>query len=69
MERQRVDSFDIESIGYDQGSEILEIEFKSGSIYQYSGVPIGKFDDLMSANSHGRYFNSHIKNDYGYRKI
>lgn len=41
MLRDPVSSSNIASIGYDPGSETLEIEFTNGSIYQYFNVPAG----------------------------
>ena len=38
MYRIPVSSSNLASVGYEGG--ILEIEFKSGSVYQYSGVPV-----------------------------
>ena len=39
MERERVTSSNIFSVGFDENSETLEIEFHDGSIYEYYGVP------------------------------
>ena len=70
MERIPVISSDIASIGYDDASSKLEIEFHSdNSIYQYYGVPKIEYDELMSASSHGKYFHKNIKNRYRYEKI
>ena len=69
MERQPVTSSDVESIGYDGISETLEIEFHSGGIYQYFGVPESIYSGLMKARSHGSYFHQHIRDKYRYRKI
>jgi len=69
MIRQRVSSSNIASIGYDSSTFILEIEFNSGSIYQYSNVPISIYNALMTASSHGTYFSRFIKDVFRYRKI
>ena len=53
MERQYVSSSNIASIGYDPGNMVLEIEFLSGSVYQYYDVPQSIYDGLMAADSHG----------------
>ena len=37
MERQSVSSSNLHSVGYDQESAVLEIKFKEGGVYQYSG--------------------------------
>ena len=69
MNRQFVSSSNIRSIGYDLLSKILEIEFHSGGIYQYSGVPEHHYAGLMSAPSHGTYFAQNIKNSFQVTKI
>ncbi len=69
MERTPVTSADLCSVGYDEESMTLEIEFKKGAVYQYNGVPREEYQNLMSAPSHGRYFNANIKNRYSYMKL
>lgn len=69
MNRQHVESSNIESIGYDSNSQTLEIEFLNGSIYQYFDVPQHIFDELMSADSHGKYLEANIKGHYKYSKV
>ena len=64
MERQPVKSSEISSIGYDPKSKILEIEFRSGRIYQYLNVHESEFKGLMTASSHESYFQANIKNHY-----
>ena len=69
MLRTKVESSNIASIGYDQLDGILEIEFKSGAIYQYENVPIRVYEVMMKADSVGKYFNAHIKSKYNYRRV
>jgi len=69
MIRQPVSSSNISSIGYDSESQTLEIEFRSGDIYQYFMVPESTYNALMSASSHGSFFHHHIKDRYQWRKI
>ena len=61
MERQYVVSSNIASIGYDPDNMILEIEFLSGSVYQYYDVPQSIYDGLMTADSHGKFLAAYIK--------
>lgn len=68
MERQNVNSSDLKTVGYDTLSQILEIEFHSGGIYQYSGVPESIHSSLMSAASKGRYFHANIEGHYSFRR-
>jgi hypothetical protein len=70
MNRVPVTSSNIVSIGYDENRMILEVEFKNGWVYQYSKIPLGIYEGLMSAGSHGRYFNAYIKNGgYPFERI
>lgn len=61
MNRIPVSSSNLASVGYDSENKILEIEFNSGSIYQYFNVPASIYSGLMSAASHGQYFDAYIK--------
>lgn len=47
----------------------LEIEFKSGAIYQYFDVSESEYKNLISAESIGTYLNQKIKNSYRYARI
>lgn len=69
MHREPVTSSNVHSVGYDPDTSTLEVEFKSGSVYQYSGVPQHHYDGMMSADSVGTYLNAHIKNNYPYTKL
>lgn len=62
MRRVRVRSSVLASVGFETGT--LEVEFVSGRVYRYLGVPAAEHAALMWADSHGTYFNEHIKNDY-----
>lgn len=63
MERTPVESSAINSVGYDPSGNRLEIEFKSGTIYQYTNVPEYMYIALMSADSKGAFFDRHIRNE------
>lgn len=69
MDREKVSSSNIESIGYDESSSILEIEFKDRSVYEYSNVPESEYEALISADSIGSYFHKYIKGKYSSQKI
>ena len=69
MEKYSVASSNITSIGYDAPSQILEVEFLSGMIYQYYGVPKSSYDELMRTGSKGRFLIANIKNAYGYSRV
>jgi hypothetical protein len=69
MRRYRIDSRAISSVGYDEDSRTLELEFDGGAVYDYSGVPPEEVLALLEAESHGRYFDDHIRGPYPYRRV
>jgi hypothetical protein len=70
MLRTPVNSSNLVSIGYDAERKVLEIEFNTGSVYQYNGVPESVYRGLMSASSHGQYFDQEIKKGgYSFNRV
>jgi hypothetical protein len=70
MKRVSVQSSNISSVGYDPNASTLEIEFHSGGVYQYYGVPGQVYEGLMKAESKGSYFYHYIKlAGYPYKKV
>jgi hypothetical protein len=67
MERIKVTSSNVNSIGYSNG--VLEVEFKDKSIYQYKNVPEFLFVQLLRASSKGKFLKQHIENSYETKKI
>lgn len=70
MLRKNVSSSNIKSIGYDESTSTLEVEFLNGNIYQYSNIPESLYINLMNADSHGEYLDAYIKKGgYRYTKV
>lgn len=69
MKRESVESSNLASVGYDANNNVLEVEFKHGGVYQYTDVPQSVYEELMNAESHGKYFAANIRNDYEFQKI
>lgn len=69
LERQQVQSTTIRSVGYDPGSQTLEVEFHHGGTYQYETVPREIYEGLLLASSKGIYFRLHIKDCFPYRRL
>ncbi|MGH8446487.1 MAG: KTSC domain-containing protein [Solimonas sp.] len=69
MIRTPVKSSNIRSVGYDAAPQTLEIEFTSGTLYQYAKVPAEKHTGLMAAESVGRYFGTEIRGKYDATKV
>ncbi len=64
MIRTPVSSSNIRSIGYDADSQVLEVEFLDGAVYEYYDVPEDVHQGLMSARSHGSYLHRHVRDRY-----
>lgn len=69
MDMVSVDSSNIESVGHDEDSSTLQVEFKNGGTYQYFDVTEEEFIGLRDADSPGKYFASRIKGTYRYSKV
>ena len=69
MIRQPVVSTNLCSVGYDETSRTLEIEFHGGEVYQYFDVPKTVYSSLMSASSQGSYIHRYIKDRYRWKRI
>ena len=61
MERAPVNSTELASVGYDEATSVLEVEFRKSGTYQYFGVPVQVYEQLMTASSKGSYFNQVVK--------
>jgi len=69
-EMQYVDSKNIEAIGYDANTQELHVRFlKSGETYVYYAVEEWVFNEIMQADSKGKYLNAKIKPNYQYGKL
>jgi hypothetical protein len=61
-----VESSVLRSVGYVAGT--LEVEFTSGRVYRYFGVARAVYDQLLRADSHGRFFNEHVRGHFRYAR-
>jgi KTSC domain-containing protein len=72
MERRTVSkekSSQILSIGYDKEKQILEVEFSSGGIYDYSGVPESVYEEFIHAESLGSFIATRIRGAYEFKRL
>jgi KTSC domain len=69
MIRIPVSSSNIASIGYDQKTRTLEVEFLKGGVYQYFDVPQAVYEEFISAESKGKYLADQIKGNYRYARV
>jgi KTSC domain len=54
---------------YDAHLSRLQIHFKDGTAYDYSGVPQSLFHHLLAAPSKGRFFNAYIRNRFPCQEV
>jgi len=69
MDRKRVASSNVASIGYDAPSQTLEVEFQNGSVYQYYNVPPGIFDAFAKAPSKGQFLAAQIRDRFPFARV
>jgi hypothetical protein len=69
MERVPVSSSNLISVGYDEASQTLEVEFMRGTIYHYLGVPKMLYESLIAASSVGKFFNANIRDVFPFEQI
>jgi hypothetical protein len=69
LERLSVKSVILRSVGYDESTKILEIEFHSGLVYQYSGVPLKIYTDLMRSGEIGKYFSDKVRTQFRTKQV
>ena len=69
MERKRVNSGAIRSVGYDQSARTLEIEFTSGSVFQYANVPADVYRRFLAAPTLASFFRDNIEEEYSARRM
>lgn len=53
---------------YAETTQVLTVEFNSGSRYDYYDVPEQIFEGMKSADSKGKYLNSEIKGHFRYAR-
>jgi lysyl-tRNA synthetase class 2 len=69
MKITAVESSTLATVGYDEGSALLELEFRGGAVYRYFAVPSAEHDSLLAAGSKGRHFNERIRGRYPFARV
>lgn len=54
---------------YDEAARRLRVRFVSGSVYDYDDVPVELVEALAAAESKGRFFGTHIRDHFPYRRV
>lgn len=69
MNRVRLISSMMASAGYDPATRVLEIEFARGVVYHYFDVPLDVYQDLVDADSQGRFFHTRIRDRFASQRV
>jgi hypothetical protein len=69
VEWQPLESKLLASSAYDAEKCILYLRFVSGDVYRYFEFPEEQYREFLDAESHGRYFLNHIRNDFRYERL
>lgn len=74
MNRRPVQSSNISSIGFEPHEEgssegTMEVEFKSGHIYEYADVPESLYLQALGATSVGKFIASSVVDKYEHTRL
>jgi hypothetical protein len=69
MERKRVNSSKLRSVGYDEKSRTLEIEMSNGQVFQYTGVYPEVHRRFMAAPNPSAFFDDKIAEEYSAKRV
>jgi hypothetical protein len=69
VERRKVSSSKIRSVGFDERARILEVEHIDGSVYQYSGVSQEMHRKLVAAPSIVSFYQDRIEEDFSRKRM
>jgi KTSC domain len=64
-----VRSSSLARLSYDRRQAILQVEFHDGTEYEYAGVPLKTYQNLLQADSKGSYFNHYIRSRFTASKL
>jgi hypothetical protein len=69
MERKRVKSDKVRSVGYDPNARVLEVELRDGTVLAYSGVSQEVHRQFMNAPSPTSYYEDKIADEFSSRRM
>jgi hypothetical protein len=69
MDWQYFESKLLVASAHDGGKRILYLRFRRGEVYRYFEFPEQQYRELLDAESRGRYFLSHIRNQFRYERL
>jgi hypothetical protein len=61
---KKVNSSMLRQVRYDPKNRFLDVVFRTGETYRYKEVPLDEYNKLMKAESHGKYMQLHVIDQY-----
>jgi hypothetical protein len=69
MNRIPIHCSNLESYGYDRGTNTFEIEMYGGQLYEYYRVPVEVYQGFVQSVTKDFYFEKNIEDRYACRKL
>jgi len=69
LNRKRVNSSKLRSVGYDEATKTLEVEMSNGQVFQYSGVYPEVYRRFMAAPNPTTFFDDKIAEEYTAKRV
>ena len=69
LDWQPLDSKLLAAAAYIAARRLLYLRFHSGELYRYFTFPAEQYQDFLAAESQGRYFLAHIRNQFPYERL
>lgn len=67
--RVKLESSALAAVAFSPESNVLEVEFRNGLIYEYLDVSCAIYEQLLTASSKGAFFGRFIRNCFSYRRV
>ena len=64
-----LDSSALAWVRYLPEQRVLQVGLRTGRDYDYFDVPPESYSELLAAESKGRYYNHHIRNEFEFNEI
>jgi lysyl-tRNA synthetase class 2 len=64
-----VESSAIDTVAYNEETQVMTVKFDKGGTYEYAAVPKGVYDALMASDSKGQYFDGNIRGKFAATKV
>ena len=69
LDWQPLDSKLLAAAAYIAARRLLYLRFNSGEVYRYFAFPAEQYQHFLDAESQGRYFLAHIRNQFPYERL